>query len=595
MNTSFQLSNIKLLNSQNIKTMRKLTITSLLILFTGISFSQVKKDTLKTEEISVVKPYTPTISEAFKVKSNPVIDASNSFQKENVSYSIFSIPVASTFTPSKGKAQGLARAPKERFYENYISAGFGNYMSPLLDAFIHTGDPRYNDFGVQLNYRSSENSIKDILLDDNFSKAKVDLYYKQFESDFNWKVNLGYGRERYNYYGLPTDIIYDENVIDAIDEKQVYSTLYLGGNINFDKSIFQGATVEIINFMDDYESEEVRFLIKPQFDYQISTDHINGGFLIDFVSGKFDQNYLASDNIAYSFLNLGLSPNYEILRDHLSVNIGAKVYYTFDLENSTNSFKFYPNVTASFKLIDDIFILLAGVTGDLVQNTYKDFVEYNPYVSPTLNILQTDQQYKAFAGAKGKLASNIGYNFNVSYQSEKDKALYIQNQTQTNGISLVNKAYQAGNSFGVVYDDVETINVHGEINFEITKEFQLAGSVDYSNYSINTQLHAWNLPEIKAIISADYRENKWYLGTQLFFNSNTKDFVIPYGDIPENGAVVTNNSFVDLNFNAGYIFTDRWSVFAKINNAIGESYNRFVNYPVQSFQVLGGVTYKFDL
>jgi len=123
----------------------------------------------------------------------------------------------------------------------------------------------------------------------------------------------------------------------------------------------------------------------------------------------------------------------------------------------------------------------------------------------------------------------------------------------------------------------------------------LAGSVDYSNYSINTQLHAWNLPEIKALISADYRENKWYLGTQLFFNSNTKDFVIPYGDIPENGAVVTNNSFVDLNFNAGYIFTDRWSVFAKINNAIGESYNRFVNYPVQSFQVLGGVTYKFDL
>lgn len=576
--------------------MRKLTITSLLILFTGISFSQVTKiDTLKTEEISVVKPYTPTISDAYKVKSNPVIDASNSFQKENVTYSIFSIPVASTFTPSKGKAQGLVRGPKERYYENYISAGFGNYKSPLLEAFIHAGDPKYNDFGMLLNYHSSDGGINDVLLDNNFSNTKIDLYYKQFERDFNWKINAGYGRDRYNYYGLPNDIIFDENTLGDIAEKQVYSTIYLGGNINFDSSIFQGGTVELVNFMDDYESDEIRFLAKPQFEYKISTDYINGAILIDFVSGKFNQNYLATDDIAYGFLTFGIGPNYEILRDNLSVNIGAKVYYTFDFENSTNSFKFYPNLTASFNLIDDIFILLAGVTGDLTQNTYKEFVEENPFVSPTLNILQTDQQYKAFVGTKGKLASNIGYNLIASYKSEKDKAMFLNNQTQTDGTILVKKSYQAGNSFGVVYDDVETINVYGEINFEVSKEFQLVGSLDYSNYNSTVQQEVWNLPEIKASISADYRTNKWYAGTQIFFNGNTKDIVIPFGELPESGAIVTNNSYVDLNFNGGYIFTDRWSVFGKINNAIGESYNRFVNYPVQSFQVLGGVTYKFDL
>ena len=50
-------------------TMRKLFITSLSILITGFSFAQAKKDTLKTEEIVVEKPYTPTISDAFKIKS----------------------------------------------------------------------------------------------------------------------------------------------------------------------------------------------------------------------------------------------------------------------------------------------------------------------------------------------------------------------------------------------------------------------------------------------------------------------------------------------------------------------------------------------
>ena len=54
----------------------KLLITSFLILVTSVSFSQItkKKDTLKTEEITVEKPYAPTISDAFKVRSNPNIE-----------------------------------------------------------------------------------------------------------------------------------------------------------------------------------------------------------------------------------------------------------------------------------------------------------------------------------------------------------------------------------------------------------------------------------------------------------------------------------------------------------------------------------------
>jgi hypothetical protein len=583
-------------NIQNKKTMRKLNIIYLLLFISTISFAQVtKKDTLKTEEINVVKPYTPTISDAFKVKDNPIIDATNSFQKETVNYSIFSIPVASTFTPSKGKAQGLVRAPKERYYENYVLAGFGNYMSPLFETFIHTGDQRYNDFGLLLNYRSSEGDIKDIALDNNFSNTKVDLYYKQFERDFNWKINAGYQRARYNYYGLPTNIVFDQNVIDAIDEKQVYNGYYIGGNINFDQSIFEGATTEIVGFMDYYNSNEIQFSAKPQFKYPLGTNNINGDVVINFLTGKFNQQYLNPNELKYSFLNIGVRPNYEILNNDLSVNIGGKLYYAFNIESSFSEFKFYPNVTASYKLVDDIFILTAGVTGDLIQNTYRDFTAENPFVSPTLNIQQTNHQYNAFVGAKGKLASNIGYLFNASYSSEKDKALFIQNQTLTNGTIVVNNAYEAGNSFEIVYDDIKSLNIYGEISLDISKEFQLEGSVTYTNYSTTNQLEAWNLPEIKANITANYRTKTWYAGAKLFFNGNTKDYVIPFGNLPQNGSIVTNNSYIDLNFNGGYIFTDRLSVFAKINNVVGDSYQRFVNYPVQSIQFLGGVMYKFDL
>ncbi|SNR46221.1 hypothetical protein SAMN06265371_103244 [Lutibacter agarilyticus] len=592
MNTSLYLLIIQILKKHH---MRKLFITSILLLFTIVSIAQkTKKDTLKTEEITVVKPYTPTISEAFKVKSNPTINDQN-FQKETVNYSIFSVPVASTFTPSKGKAQGLKRAPKERLYENYVSAGFGNYTTPLFEAFLHSGDKRYNDYGVFLKYQSSQGGIKDVLLDDNYSDIQVDLFYKQFERDFDWKINAGYNRELYNYYGLPTSITFDDNVLDNIDEKQVYNSIYLGGSINFEDAIFNSGTIEIINFFDAYNSNELRFLAKPTFEFPLSTEAIHAEVLVDYINGKFDQSYASSNELTYSFLNLGVTPNFEILKDDLSINLGVKLYYTFDLENSSNQFKAYPNVTASYKVVNDIFILTAGVTGDLIQNSYRNFTQENPFVSPTLNIQQTDQQYNAFIGAKGKLASNIGYNVNVNYMNEKDKALFTQNQTLTDGTILAINAYEAGNSFKVVYDDVSTINASAEVNVEVSKEFQLNVGLNYSNYTITNELEAWNLPEFTARLSAAYKTEKWHVGTLLFFRGTTKDFVISYGDLPVNGSIVKNESYVDLNFNGGYIFSDRLSVFGKINNAVSKSYERFVNYPVQSIQLLAGVTYKFDL
>ncbi|NOR27857.1 MAG: TonB-dependent receptor [Lutibacter sp.] len=576
--------------------MRKLIITSLTILITGFSFSQeTKKDTLKTEEISVVKPYTPKISDAFKVTSNPTIEDTSAIEKEKVTYSIFSIPVASTFTPSKGKAKGVIREPKDRLFENYISAGFGNFTSPLFEAYIHSGDTRYNDFGIFINHHSSEGGINDALLNTNFSDTRIDGYYKQFDRDYNWQVNAGIQRKQFNYYGLSSDLIFEDAFINSLNEEQVYKNMYVGGKIDFEDSFFKGATAEILNFSDDYNSNEIRLLVKPKIEFPISTELINADFLIDVISGKFKQNYTTTDDLKYSYLNLGFNPNFEVLRENLTINLGAKLYYTNDLENKITNFYAYPNVTASLKMIDEVLTLVAGVTGDLYQNTYSNFANKNPYVSPTLNILQTDKQYKAFVGAKGKLASNIGYNFNVSHTSEINKPLFIQNQTKTDGTILIDNAYEAGNSFEVIYDNIKTLDFLAEITIDASEEFDFSGTLNYSNFTTENQLEAWNLPTIKATISADYQNKNWFAGAKLFYNGKINDFVIPFGLTTENGSIVENNSYMDLNLNGGYIFSDRLTAFAKINNALGEKYHTFINYQVQTLQILAGITYKFDL
>ena len=55
-------------------------------------------------------------------------------------------------------------------------------------------------------------------------------------------------------------------------------------------------------------------------------------------------------------------------------------------------------------------IFYAGAEGDLRQNSYQDFVEVNPFLSPTLMITPTDQQYDVFADLKVKLSNSRNYN-----------------------------------------------------------------------------------------------------------------------------------------------------------------------------------------
>ena len=69
--------------------------------------AQKKDKNIGTEVVNVVKPYTPTISDAFKVKETPIMGDDDNTQKKHIEYNIFSFPVASTFTPAKGKAAGV--------------------------------------------------------------------------------------------------------------------------------------------------------------------------------------------------------------------------------------------------------------------------------------------------------------------------------------------------------------------------------------------------------------------------------------------------------------------------------------------------------
>ena len=118
----------------------------------------------------------------------------------------------------------------------------------------------------------------------------------------------------------------------------------------------------------------------------------------------------------------------------------------------------------------------------------------------------------------------------------------------------------------------------------------------YFGYSTDLQQEAWNLPDFKASILADYQiTDKWFAGANVFFIGERKDLTTVRTGISNfEQRTVTLDSFIDLNANLGYRFNNQLSVFAKGNNLLGNSYQRWADFPVQGIQVLAGATYKFD-
>jgi len=569
-------------------------ISILIILISTVTFAQVK-DTLGTEVINVVKAYSPTVSDAFKIKSSPEIDTTNIESKKQINYSIFSIPVASTFTPAKGKAKVLKVNPSPLVYDNYISAGFGNFTTPGVELFVHGNSNRYNDFGAFFNYISSKGGIKDIVLNDDYFDTKLDLFYKHQERKFNWQINGGFRMQKYNWYGLPEHISFTETLLEGIHEKIKYLDAYIGGKIDYKDSFFQGGAVESNSFTDREGSAELHFLATPKIEFPIASEYINADVRIEFLNGRFASNYANTDDLKYTFFNLGFSPSLEILRNNLTVNLGVHLLYSSG-SGSGNDSKgyYYPNVTASYKLIDEVLTLYGGITGGLHQNTFKGYANKNPYVSPTLNIKRTDEQYYGFFGLKGKLASNIAYNFRASYSKERDKPMYKLNVAKTDGDLPTTYNYEIGNSFNVVYDTITTIGAFGEVTIDLSKQFKLGGNVEFNQYDTKNEDEAWNLPSLKASVFTNYNNDNWFAGADLFYVGIRKDQLVINVPLSYSVTNIKLGDYVDLNLNGGYKFNEKLTVFAKANNVLNSNYQKYSNFYVQGLQVFGGLTYKFD-
>lgn len=588
---------------------------SIVLLFAGLqtTFAQKKDENIGTEVVNVVKSYTPTVSDAFKVKETPTLDDEETAKKEVINYNIFSFPVASTFSPAKGRAAGVDKTPQEKLYKNYATLGFGSYASINAELYI-TQDINDTDFVAgMLRHQSSQGNIKGVKLDDKFYDTGLDLTYGSKKEMYNWNLDLGYQNQVYNWYGLPQYFgnnlseIDQSNLINAIEPQQTDHNFYIGGTIGATDSFFEKAIFKYNRFWDATGSEENHVTFKPSIDLGVADYFFKLNFTVDYLNAKFDKAYpsdpfVATSNFANENSNIILSanPNFQLVKDDLSVNVGAEVTYlsmlknTYDGVNAGTEGKLfvYPKVMASYKVVGDLMIAYAGAEGGLIQNSYRDFTNVNPFLSPTQIITPTDSQYDIYVGLKGKLTNTVSYNVRGSYLNEKNKPLFVSNDYSQ---MTTNEPYVYGNSFSIVYDNIKTIGFFGELKADFTKNVSFGINGTFSSFNLDLQEEAWNLPQLKLGSSLDVNfSKKWFAGANVFFVGERMDYQEDMSFTEIGVGKRTLDAYFDANLNVGYRHNERLTAFVKANNIANQAYEKWLNYPVQQFQVLLGASYKFD-
>ncbi len=579
--------------------MNKIFIYTTIIGFLSVSvFAQEKKNDLGTEVINVVKAYNPEVSDAFKIRISPEDEAAK-VKKQNIEYTPMSTDVVSTFSPSKIRAK--SQVVKNRYgkdaLDNYIVLGYGNYRTPLVEFYMNNAKVKEQRFGVHVQHLSSEGGIKDVRFNDAFMTTSIDgFYWKQFKN-YQLKTGLEYKYQSMNWYGVPDAVVTDD-LVKNLNVGQFYQTVKGDALFTYngrkEDAIFKESSFSAYRMWDRYDSHENRIKINGDFVIPVQDQSIKVRGEFDFLDTYFAQNTDATGDVSNKFMNIGIIPSFSVIKDNVSLDLGFAMVYSADLAGDDGQFRLFPRVSASVNLIDDLMIAYAGVNGEMRQNSLRAIVAEMPYLSPTMEVTPTSVQYDVSAGIRGKLMSNLAYNTSISYRKENGFIQFLDSKGKQLPITTTPNGWEAYNSIEAVQDTVGIFEFNAEVEYEVIKDLNVTANVTFNGFSTKNYDKVYNRPQFKFSAAADYRfledftvgTSMYFVGERNYLNNptSTTSVALDEGTLP---------SYFDLNFNAGYDVSKKLGTFLRLNNVLNNNYELYKNYPVQGFQIMAGVTYKF--
>jgi outer membrane receptor protein involved in Fe transport len=136
---------------------------------------------------------------------------------------------------------------------------------------------------------------------------------------------------------------------------------------------------------------------------------------------------------------------------------------------------------------------------------------------------------------------------------------------------------------------VKVTTFSGQVGYQIQDIWQSNFKFDVNVYSGLGNLEgAWHRPAFNAIWTNTFTvKDKLLLASDFYMMTGLK------GKNYVTDREVKLKSIIDLNFKATYLLSDHLNLFISVNNILNKSYQRYLYYPTQGVNFLGGLSYSF--
>jgi hypothetical protein len=570
--------------------------TGLLIAFGSIAlFANAQRDTTLNREVEVVKSFKPTIQDAHKINDMPKIEETEHL-KPTFNYNINSEPIVNAFAVNPLKAASIASAPKEETGYGFIRAGAGNYNRPYGELFFNHLASKKSIFGIHAKHLSSNGTLKlegGDRVDAPFSNNEAEVYFNQFFRESVLSVNVDYDRDAFNYYGYPLNPLPDtlklpNKPLNYFGTKQVFSkggisvkldnpTLEMNDpyfGFDFDYHYFSTKTGQNENYG--------KFLAHVQKPFNFGTGLLDAGVYYTSANNIENRNDNNIDTRQQSWLYL--NPTVFLGKKIFNAKLGIKTWYISD-KYINAQVRVTPDILLNFIPAENIIKLFAGISGNYNNNFYSKIAYENPFVDPEHDAYNSFEKIRFFGGFDGKFAAKTNFKIGFDYSIIDDQPFYY--------LQYSHDPIVLDNDFSILYDDINLFKINLEIIHRSSDKLDLLLSGNYYSYKLNEQLEAWNMPNWDATLSLGYKITEQLSMSADFFLIGERKALIK-GVVPSNYKYDPNLATAfDMNVRGNYKITEKFSVFAQLNNFGFQQYQRWFGYPVQSLNFLAGVSYAF--
>ena len=204
-------------------------------------------------DMTIYNEYTPSIKDANRIQPIPVIIDTVVVQPR-FEYSVFSVQYPTSFSPAPLQAADLKPEPLAPLDNGWVKLGFGNYLSPYIEANYHNLRSKDYSLGAFARHHSAHGKINNSIdqkVYAGYNDNDIRLYGKKFLTKSTLFSNISFASREDYFYGVNPSLIdvVDIPLIRTDMEKQRYNVFGINAGVNSNNT---GKNELNYDFMLDY-------------------------------------------------------------------------------------------------------------------------------------------------------------------------------------------------------------------------------------------------------------------------------------------------------------------------------------------------------